>query len=92
MTVFFNKLERSSRTPNLVINTDIIGEISRDGGTTYSPAVLSRIPKVINGSNYQILAGDVDFTGDPSGTNLVGRIRTVNKHKVTVNGIAVNWI
>ena len=74
------------------INTDIIGEISRDGGTTYSPAVLSRIPKVINGSSYDILAGDVDFTGDPSGTNLVGRIRTVNKHKVTVNGIAVNWI
>ena len=74
------------------INTDIIGEISRDGGTTYSPAVLSRIPKVINGSTYDILAGDVDFTGDPSGTNLVGRIRTVNRDKVTVNGIAVNWI
>ena len=74
------------------INTDIIGEISRDGGTTYSPAVLSKIPKVINGSDYEILSGDVDFTGDPSGTNLVGRIRTVNKDKVTVNGIAVNWI
>jgi len=91
-TVSFLFKVNGTRASNLVINTDIIGEISRDGGTTYSPAVLSRIPKVINGSSYEILAGDVDFTGDPSGTNLVGRIRTVNKHKVTVNGIAVNWI
>ena len=85
----FTKLETAV---DQVLNTDIIGELSRDGGTTYSPATLTRSSTGIDGATTQILSGDVDFTGDPSGTNLVGRIRTVNKHKVTVNGIAVNWI
>jgi len=73
------------------INTDIIGEMSRDGGTTYSPVTLARSSTGIDGSTSEILSGDVDFTGDPSGTNVVGRIRTVNKNKVTVDGISVNW-
>ena len=73
------------------LNTDIIGELSRDGGTTWSPATLARSSTGIDGATSEILSGDVDFTGDPSGTNVVGRIRTVNKHKVTVDGISVNW-
>ena len=73
------------------LNTDIIGELSRDGGTTYSPATLTRSSTGIDGATSKILSGDVDFTGDPSGTNVVGRIRTVNKNKITVDGISVNW-
>ena len=72
-------------------NTDIIGEMSRDGGTTWSPATLRRVDKVIAGSNYDVLMGDVDFTGDPSGTNIKGRIKTANQTQVTVKGMAVNW-
>jgi len=73
------------------MNTDIIGEISRDGGTTYSPSVLSRVENVSAGSTDTIVQGDVSFTGDPSGTNMVGRIRTVNKDKVTVKAMGINW-
>ena len=73
------------------INTDYIGEMSRDGGTTYSPAVLSRVTDVVAGSADRIVQGDVSFTGDPSGTNMVGRIRTVNKDKVTVKAMGINW-
>jgi hypothetical protein len=73
------------------INTHIIGELSRDGGTTWSPATLTNSSTGIDGSTSEILSGDVDFTGDPSGTNVVGRIRTANKHKITVDGISVNW-
>ena len=73
------------------LNTHIIGELSRDGGTTYSPATLTRSSTGIDGATSEIFSGDVDFTGDPSGTNVVGRIRTVNNHKVTVDGISVNW-
>ena len=87
-TIIFSKLETEVK---LTINTDIIGELSRDGGTTWSPATLARSSTGIDGSTSEILSGDVDFTGDPSGTNVVGRIRTVNKHKVTVDGISVNW-
>ena len=76
-----------------VLNTDIIAELSRDGGTTYSPSVLTRTADVTTGSisNYGIVSGDVDFTGDPSGTNMKARIKTVNNDKVTVKGIALNW-
>ena len=73
------------------INTDYIAEMSRDGGTTYSPAVLSRLETSTGSSTMVIAQGEVSFTGDPSGTNMVGRIRTVNKDKVTVKGISVNW-
>ena len=74
------------------INTDVIGEMSRDGGTTWSPATLRRVDKVIAGSNYDVFMGDVDFTGDPSGTNIKGRIKTANNTQVTVKGMAVNWL
>ena len=87
-TIGFNKLEVAV---NPTINTDIIGEISRDGGTTYSPAVLSRVTDVVAGSSDRIVQGDVSFTGDPSGTNMVGRIRTVNNNKVTVKAMGINW-
>ena len=73
------------------INTDYIAEMSRDGGTTYSPAVLSRLETSTGSETMVIAQGEVSFTGDPSGTNMVGRIRTVNKDKVTVKGISVNW-
>ena len=73
------------------VNTDIVGEMSRDGGTTWSPATLRRVDKVIAGSGYDVLMGDVDFTGDPSGTNIKGRIKTANQTQVTVKGMAVNW-
>ncbi len=78
-------------TTYTTLNTHVIGEMSRDGGTTWSPTTLARSSTGINGATAKILSGDVDFTGDPSGTNVVGRIRTANKHKVIVDGISVNW-
>ena len=73
------------------INTDIIAELSRDGGTTYSPVTLTRAKTNVGGSNRTIIGGEADFNGDPSGTNIVGRIRTANKDKIDIHGISVNW-
>ena len=73
------------------LNTHVIGEMSRDGGTTWSPTTLARSSTGINGATTEIFSGDVDFTGDPSGTNVVGRIRTAKKHYMKVDGISVNW-
>lgn len=88
INVIFSKLEVAV---DPTINTDYIAEMSRDGGTTYSPAVLSRVENVSAGSTDRIVQGDVSFTGDPSGTNMVGRIRTVNNNKVTVKAMGINW-
>jgi hypothetical protein len=87
-TIAISKIETAV---NPTINTDYIAEMSRDGGTTYSPAVLSRVTDVVAGSLDRIVQGDVSFTGDPSGTNMVGRIRTVNNNKVTVKAMGINW-
>ena len=73
------------------INTDIIAELSRDGGATYSPVTLTRAKTNVGGSNRTIIGGEADFNGDPSGTNIVGRIRTANKDKIDIHGISVNW-
>tara|TARA_B110000438_G_scaffold248368_1_gene251085 strand:- start:210 stop:2528 length:2319 start_codon:yes stop_codon:yes gene_type:complete len=74
-----------------VVNTDYIAEMSRDGGTTYSPATLNRLKTRVGATNKNILGGAVDFAGDPSGTDIVGRVRSVNKDKITVHGVSVNW-
>jgi len=74
-----------------VVNTDYIAEMSRDGGTTYSPVVLNKIKTNVVGTSKNILGGESDFAGDPSGTNIVGRVRSINKDKITVHGVSVNW-
>ena len=73
------------------INTDFIGEMSRDGGTTFSPAVLARQETNVAGTTKTIYTGDVDFTGDPVGTNMVARFRTINNDKFTIKAISPNW-
>jgi hypothetical protein len=87
-THVFNKLEVGV---DQVVNTDYIAEMSRDGGTTYSPVVLNKIKTNVVGTSKNILGGESDFAGDPSGTNIVGRVRSINKDKITVHGVSVNW-
>ncbi len=74
-----------------VVNTDYIAEMSRDGGTTYSLIVLNKIKTNVVGTSKNILGGEADFAGDDSGTNIVGRVRSINKDKITVHGVSVNW-
>ena len=88
MTHCISKIETAV---DQVVNTDIIAEMSRDGGTTYSPATLNRLKTRVGATNKNILGGAVDFAGDPSGTDIVGRVRSVNKDKITVHGVSVNW-
>ena len=87
-----NAIDEIQIATDQTLNTDIIAEMSRDGGTTYSPVTLSRKKTNISNINYNLLVGEADFNGDPSGTNIVGRVRTANKDKNTIHGISVNWI
>ena len=92
-TAIITKLEVENQQ---TLGTDIIAEMSRgvdgNGDKVWSPVTLTRTKTQVADMSYNILAGEADFTdGDPSGTNIVGRIRTGNKDKITVKGISVNW-
>ena len=82
--------EETDGNPRATINTEIVGQISRDGGTAWTDIPLTRIKTQVGGTNNNLLAGNADLTST-SGTNLKGRIKTVNKDKITVQGISVNW-
>ena len=90
---FFVEIEFYEKTygdETATINTDIIGQISRDGGTAWTDIPLTRIKTQVGGTNNNILVGEADLTST-SGTNIKGRIKTANKDKITVDGISVNW-
>ena len=75
-----------------VLNTDIIAKMSRNGGTDYSNVTLTRTKTQVMGTDYNMLVGEADFTdGDATGTNIIGKIYTANKDKITVTGVSVNW-
>ena len=71
--------EENVDTPTL--NTDIIASISRDGGSTFTTATLSDSGYVTGSSGQRILAGTVDISGQPSGTNLRWKLTLANNHK-----------
>ena len=76
------------------LDTDIIGQISRNGGgsdaSNWTDIPLKRIKTQVGGSSNNLLVGNAALTST-TGTNIVGRIKTANKDKITVQGISVNW-
>jgi hypothetical protein len=72
------------------INTDIIFEVSRDGGTTWTAATM------VNEGDYtgtiDILAsGATDISAQPSGTSMLVRARTLNTKEQRVHGWWLQW-
>ena len=51
---------------------------------------MKRIKTQVGGSPNNLLVGNATLTST-TGTNIVGRIKTANKDKITVQGISVNW-
>lgn len=69
-------------------NTDFTFEVSRDGGTTWTTGTL--VEFLDQGSNRKLFTtGDEDVTGQPSGTSVEYRVKTLNNLDCTVNGAGV---
>ena len=75
-------------TPTL--NTDIIAQVSRNNGTTLSTVTLADEGYVTGSSGQRILAGTVDISGQPSGTNLRWKL-TLQNNQVKVHGVSLAW-
>ena len=87
--LIINKLEVENKQ-TLNTDGDIIGQMSRDGGSTWDDVSLTRRETQVSGTSRNLLGGEVTFTGAAE-TNIVGRVKTANKDKITVHGISVNW-
>lgn len=72
------------------LNTDVIGEVSRDGGTTWTQVTLE-YTVAFEGAVSCAASDPVDVTGQPSGTDVVGRIRSINDVTTDVHGFSMGW-
>ena len=72
------------------VNTDLTAEISRDGGTTWTSATLTLVDTLADGTKaYQ--NNSVDISGQPSGTSMKYRIKTLNTKEIQVHGTVLQW-
>ena len=73
---------------SITLNTDLTAEISRDGGTNWTAVTLTA--GSLNGGFYTY-EGNADLTGQPSGTSIKYRIKTLNLKQVRVSGVVLRW-
>ena len=74
----------------ITINTDLTAEISRDGGTTWSTATLV-LKETLKDGTVAYEDNSVTISGQPSGTSMKYRIKTLNTKQVQVHGVVFQW-
>jgi hypothetical protein len=81
--------ETASGSPTL--NTDIVGSVSRDNGTTYTNVTLVDSAYVTGSSGLRILTGTADISAQPSGTSMRWKV-VVNTNSVSrIHGVSIQW-
>lgn len=75
----------------ITINTDLIGKITRDGGTTYTTVTFVLIATLADGTKLYV-ADNVSIAGQPSGTSMRWRIETVNAKMVQIKSVSLEWM
>lgn len=73
----------------VAINTDVVAEISRDGGTSW--AAVSLTDEGAFDSSGRILAGTAILTTQPAGASMVWRLRTLNTKEQRLHGVSLQW-
>jgi len=71
------------------LNTDIKAYVSRDDGTTWTQITLTDEGDY-SGSK-RILSGTADISGQPSGTDMVYKITSLNNKDLKIHGSALSW-
>ena len=78
------------------IGTDLTAEVSRDNGTTYTTFGLSASSDQGTTGGHTILtAHDVDISGQPAGTSMRYRIKTLNQSEgskeTRIHAVSLGW-
>ena len=71
-----------------ITTSDLTAEISRDNGTTFTAATLTAGSENGGFINYE---GTADISGQPSGTSMKYRVKTLNTKEVRVSGVVLRW-
>lgn len=74
----------------VTLNTDLLMDVSRDGGTTWTQVTLAE-KFTQQGSVKVIESNDLDISGQPSGVAPRWRIRTANNKMVEILDMALYW-
>lgn len=75
---------------SITINTDVIGSVSRDGGTTYTNATLVEVIEYSDGTKvYE--AESVDISGQPSGTSMRWKLTSSNNKSIEFTAALLQW-
>jgi hypothetical protein len=74
----------------IVPNTDLVGAVSRDGGTTWSTATLTQRAALADGT--LLLADDaLSLAGQPTGQSMKWQLQTANNKALQLTGAALRW-
>ena len=71
-------------------NVDLKIEISRDGGTTFSPCLIAKDQEYGDGT-LNIFSGSVDLSTQPNGELMVWKLTTLNNKDCRVRGVSLYW-
>jgi hypothetical protein len=79
-------------TGTATVNTDVIGYVSRDGGTTYTPVTFVNAGTL--GSNIVLAANDISLSSQPSGTSMKWKVAFANQSgskQTRLYGVSLSW-
>jgi len=74
---------------SIILNTDLIASVSRDGGTTFTPVTLENQGEYETGRN--LLSASVDISAQPAGTEMIYKLETVNNKDLKIHGTGLSW-
>ena len=74
---------------SVTLNTDLKCFASRDGGTTFTEITL--INEGTFGNSQNILAANIDISGQPAGTSMVYKITTLNGKSLKIHATGLLW-
>lgn len=69
--------------------SDLLFDVSRDNGTTWSPVTVTKTGDQADG--FEFVEGIVDVTGQPVGSNARYRIRSQNNITADIGGAVLQW-
>ena len=82
-------LARVKEIDAISLNIDIIVSVSRDGGTTYTPFVLTK--KFTNGDISLYESAELDISGQPSGTSMKWKLVSANNKAFELRDVRLFW-
>ena len=75
---------------SITINTDLTAEISRDSGTTWTAATLA-LTETLSDGTLAYEDNSMTISGQPSGTGMKYRIKTLNTKNIRIHGAVLQW-